>query len=168
MSQGDPPVGSQGHSGRPAKASSFSRHLIPTGRCVCRRGTPMPICTICHARLTAARRKYCSDICTKEAIRRWKRDVREQTRQLWRAGLSAEPPWMDGWKTPDARRAYFREYMRRRRRARREGGNPVETRITPQRSVHSSSSSVPQKRVTESGVRASWQKRAAAAQRVAL
>lgn len=80
----------------------------------------MPLCTICGIRVAALpRRRYCGSVCAKEAIRRWKRDVRDRTRKLWLAGLSTEPPWMDGWKTRDERRAYYREYMRKRRRTQR-------------------------------------------------
>lgn len=116
----------------------------------------MPLCSICHAPLAAPRRKYCGHICTKEAIRRWKRDVRERTRKLWLAGLSADPPWMDGWKTPDARRAYYRKYMQRRRRAQRDRSNPAEIRLTPHATAHASSPLEPHTSVTESVICASW------------
>lgn len=92
----------------------------------------MSLCTICEIRAAAPpRRRYCGSVCAKEAIRRWKQDVRDATRKLWLAGLSTDPPWMDGWKTLDERRAYYREYMRKRRRAQRAArGRENSTRIT--------------------------------------
>lgn len=80
----------------------------------------MSICTICFVgSINAPRRKYCSDACAKEAVRRWKRDMRQHTSDQWRAGRTSVPPWMKGWKSAEARREYYREYMRRWRDARR-------------------------------------------------
>jgi len=76
-------------------------------------------CTICQAQLPPSRRTYCGAACARAGVRLWKRELRARTRALWVAGLSADPPSMDGWTSIDARRGYFREYMRRRRAASR-------------------------------------------------
>lgn len=67
----------------------------------------------------APRRKYCSASCAREAVRVWKRDIRKHTRDQWYAGRTTVPPWMEGWKSAEARREYYRDYMRRWRDARR-------------------------------------------------
>ncbi len=76
----------------------------------------MPICTICNsAALDPPRRKYCGVRCAAEASRRWKRDLRRSAREDFAAGRTTEPYWKEGWPSEEARKAYFRNYMRRRR-----------------------------------------------------
>jgi hypothetical protein len=91
----------------------------------------MPRCSTCQtATVKTPRRKYCSALCAKEAIRRLKRALRQQTLNEFRAGRTTVPPWREGWTSDEARKAYFREYMRRWRRRRRETAvAPCETYI---------------------------------------
>jgi len=41
--------------------------------------------------------------------------MRSTLRAEWDAGLTAEPPWKDGWNDDEERKRYHREYMRERR-----------------------------------------------------
>jgi hypothetical protein len=69
------------------------------------------LCIYCHvAPITGRKRKYCdehSDL----ASTIWKR----KHRRVWKA--AGDKYWLSDWKhqTPEERRAYFREYMRRYR-----------------------------------------------------
>ena len=82
------------------------------------------LCAACHCRSIHRRnRRYC-ERCSARASAIWKARHRRQWASEWRAnGRSGEPPWLDGWPSLEARRAYYRAYMaewRRRRRERRE------------------------------------------------
>jgi hypothetical protein len=73
------------------------------------------LCSYCNTNPIVGRgRKYCPDH-TRQASTIWKR----KHRRLWKA--LGDKYWLADWKhkTPEERRAYFRNYMRayRRRRA---------------------------------------------------
>lgn len=78
------------------------------------------LCHHCQTRLIpAGHRRYCDD-CSRTASARWKREHRRAWNASWRAeGRQGPPPWLDGWPSADARRAYHRAYMSRWR-ARRQ------------------------------------------------
>ena len=74
----------------------------------------MKRCQICGTLDVPPRnRKYCR-ACRSNASARWKR--------LYRRELAArgETYWRDWWPSDESRRAYHREYMRRRRQSERE------------------------------------------------
>jgi len=75
------------------------------------------LCSYCRQNPVVGRnRKYCPDH-ARQASAIWKREHR----RVWKA--AGDKYWLDEWKnkTPEERRAYFRDYMRewRRRRAQR-------------------------------------------------
>jgi hypothetical protein len=61
------------------------------------------------------KRKYC-DNCSRQASAAWKRKHRHLFSIRWRHDPAGPPPWMDGWRTPEERRAYYRDYMRKWRK----------------------------------------------------
>lgn len=84
--------------------------------------------TLCgHCKLNPigpGRRKYC-DACGPRASALWKASFRRDTSAQWRAsGKAGSPPWLDYWPSPEARRAYYREYMKAWR-ARRKAGQTL-------------------------------------------
>lgn len=80
---------------------------------------PVAVCTHCQTRPIPSRnRVYCVD-CSRQASRIWKARERRRWAAAWRAkGRSGPPPYLDGWSSRDAYRAYYRKYMRRWRRRR--------------------------------------------------
>lgn len=85
----------------------------------------MSRCTNCHTRPIPPRnRRYCSE-CSPQASRIWKARERRRWAAAWRAkGCAGPPPYLDGWSSREAYRAYYRQYMRRWRRQR--GSRPSE------------------------------------------
>lgn len=79
------------------------------------------LCAACQLRPIPRRhRRYCEH-CSARASAIWKARHRRQWVAEWRAnGRRGEPPWLDGWPSRAARRAYHRAYMAERRRRRRE------------------------------------------------
>jgi hypothetical protein len=64
------------------------------------------LCLYCQtAPLAPGKRKYCAEH-SRQASAIWKREHR----RLWKA--QAEKYWLADWPSPEARRAYFRAYMR--------------------------------------------------------
>lgn len=81
----------------------------------------MPLCTHCHSRSIPPRNRVYCDVCSPNASRIWKARERRRFRAAWRSnGRSGTPPYLDGWESREAYRAYYRNYMqewRKRRRA---------------------------------------------------
>ena len=79
----------------------------------------MPLCHECHSQpIGPGNRRYCGG-CSRSASARWKARNRRQWAERWRAdGRQGQPPWLDGWPSLEARRAYYREYMAAWRRTR--------------------------------------------------
>jgi hypothetical protein len=88
------------------------------------------LCAACQLRpIPRGNRRYCES-CSPHASVTWKARHRRQWAADWRAkGRRGEPPWLDGWPSLEARRAYYRTYMaewRRQRRDRRESATASE------------------------------------------
>ena len=79
----------------------------------------MPLCHECQSQpIARGNRRYCAE-CSRRASARWKARNRRQSAERWRAeGRQGQPPWLDGWSSLDARRAYYRAYMAAWRRSR--------------------------------------------------
>lgn len=79
----------------------------------------MPLCHECQSQpIARGNRRYCAE-CSRLASARWKARNRRQSAERWRAeGRQGQPPWLDGWPSLDARRAYYRAYMAAWRRSR--------------------------------------------------
>lgn len=90
----------------------------------------MLTCKNCGAPLPARHRVYCAT-CSRRASAIWKAKHRRIWSAEWRTKREGPPPWLDGWANADARRRYYRLYMRRWRLKKRQGGrvtsviNPV-------------------------------------------
>lgn len=61
--------------------------------------------------VTPPQRKYCRD-CSKRARAIWMKRLRRLLSAQWREGLIETPPWLDYWPSLEARRAYYRQYMK--------------------------------------------------------
>lgn len=76
----------------------------------------MSQCTACgRGIIQPPKRKYC-DVCSVRASAMWKRRHRAAFARIWEEDPSGPPPWMDGWRSIEARRTYYREYMQKWRR----------------------------------------------------
>jgi hypothetical protein len=77
-------------------------------------------CFACQSEeIPPGHRRYCA-ACSPKATARWKAAHRRLWAEQWRAeGRSSPPPWLDGWPSLEARRAYYRAYMRAWRQRRR-------------------------------------------------
>ena len=83
---------------------------------------------LCHACQTQpippGNRRYCR-ACSPRASARWKAEHRREWARQWRAdGRRGAAPWLDGWPSLEARRAYYRAYMREWRRRREASRRP--------------------------------------------
>lgn len=87
------------------------------------------LCRACGTRqVPEGRRVYC-DPCGETASTRLKREYRREHARAWResdarlkwasGSTDVQPPWLDGWASAEARRAYYRAYMQRWRARRR-------------------------------------------------
>lgn len=88
------------------------------------------VCQHCHTNQVGPRRRIYCDSCGPRASAIWKARNRPQMAELWRRdGKKGSPPWLDHWPSHDARKAYFRDYMRTwrsRRRAAAKAGPPAD------------------------------------------
>jgi len=80
----------------------------------------VPFCRNCKTRTIRPRhRVYCAN-CSPRASAIWKVRHRRQWIEEWKVqGRQGPPPYLDGWPSIEARRAYYREYMRKWRKKRR-------------------------------------------------
>lgn len=78
------------------------------------------LCTACQIHPIPRRnRRYC-EACSPLASKLWKARHRREWAEQWRAeGRAGEAPWLDGWPSLEARRAYYRAYMAEWRRRQR-------------------------------------------------
>ena len=72
----------------------------------------MSLCHECHSNpIAPGNRCYCGD-CSRGASTRWRARPRRQWAERWRAdGGQGPAPYLDGWPSAEARRAYYRAYM---------------------------------------------------------
>ena len=82
----------------------------------------MKLCSNClKAEIPPGNRRYCT-ACSPQASRIWKARERRRWSAEWRdKGRQGPPPYLDGWPSAEARRAYYRAYMRAWRRKRKNG-----------------------------------------------
>lgn len=82
-------------------------------------------CQNCHTNsIPKGNRKYCA-ACSARASAIWKKQMRAQWRAAWeRDGRRGRDPALDDWASAEARRAYYREYMRRYRARKARETNP--------------------------------------------
>lgn len=81
----------------------------------------MSACQHCRkAPIPKGHRRYCRG-CSPLAVKIWKSRNRRLWAEAWRReGCQGPAPYLDGWESREAYRAYYRAYMRAWRRRKRE------------------------------------------------